>query len=276
MVHPEPQPSVQADAHSGESEGALASATAVRVYSFAESPSLGGVLQAVSSRQWLEPSRYSPDRAIAELHGQALPIFRDVGFPDIRSHRKPPGRYDPYYPDPSYWNRMISWRATGDRQQADEPIASVRCMGLSPEAVARRADRYESQILSLAIEHKVSASLIKAVITEESCFNKSAVSPVGAIGLMQLMPDTATWLKVKDPQNPAENLAAGVRYLASLRERFQTLDLTLAAYNAGPGNVRKFNGIPPFPETQSYVTKVMGHYRRYVVATRLASRQGVE
>jgi soluble lytic murein transglycosylase-like protein len=89
---------------------------------------------------------------------------------------------------------------------------------------------------------------------------------------MQLMPETAQWLKVKDPLDPADNLRAGVRYIGALIEQFDTLELALAAYNAGPGNVRRYKGVPPFAETQAYVQKVKAHYRRYVVANQIASR----
>ena len=109
-------------------------------------------------------------------------------------------------------------------------------------------------------------------MTVESCFNSQALSPVGAQGLMQLMPDTAQWLKVTDPLDPSDNLRAGVRYIAALQEQFDTLDLALAAYNAGPGNVRRYKGVPPFAETQAYVQKVKANYRRYLAVTQIASR----
>ncbi|MCL4151092.1 UNVERIFIED_CONTAM: hypothetical protein GTU68_031876 [Idotea baltica] len=141
-------------------------------------------------------------------------------------------------------------------------------MGLSPQSVAKRAKKYDSKIFELAVKHNVSASLVKAVIAKESCFNPKARSHVGAIGLMQLMPATAKWLKVKQPQNPDQNLAAGVRYLAQLKKRFGSNELALAAYNAGPGNVDRYNGIPPFAETQNYVHDVMYFYRGYVATTR--------
>ena len=113
---------------------------------------------------------------------------------------------------------------------------------------------------------------MKAIVAKESCFDSEALSRVGAQGLMQLMPDTAQWLKVTDPLDPEENLRAGVRYIASLREQFGTLDLALAAYNAGPGNVRRYKGVPPFAETESYVQMVKAYYRRYAAANMLAAR----
>jgi len=142
-------------------------------------------------------------------------------------------------------------------------------MGLSPIAVANRAKRYNPMIKSLAHQHRVSVNLVKAVIAAESCYDENAVSRVGALGLMQLMPATAEWLKAGDPLLPEENLKAGIRYLALLNERFPDRRLVLAAYNAGPGKVRRYGGIPPYRETRNYVKRVMAHYRRYTVAARL-------
>jgi len=244
---------------------------ASRPSSFAESATLDAVLGHVSSRRWLTPSMYSPDRAIADLRSPTRG-FHGVGFPDIRTHKRAAQKRYPSTSNPGHWARMISWRTPKGTVAIPEPIAYVHCMGLSPQAVARRADRYDPLILTLAMEYDVSASLIKAVITVESCFNNKALSPVGAQGLMQLMPETANWLKVRDPHDPEDNLRAGVRYLASLQEQFDSLELALAAYNAGPGNVRRYKGVPPFTETQAYVRKVQAHYRRYVAATRFAAR----
>jgi len=193
--------------------------------------------------------------------------FSGVGFPHIESSNRPAvKRYKPF-------SQMIAYRQIGDDASRNQPIPHLRCMGLSPKSVARRADRYHRTILSLAIEYEISASLVMAVITEESCFNPKAVSPAGAIGLMQLMPATAKWLKVRNPRNPEQNLRGGIRYLAMMREKFGNNELALAAYNAGPGSVRKYGGVPPFRETQGYVVRVQQHYRRYVAATRLASQR---
>ena len=222
-------------------------------------PTLGGV----DSRTWLRPLADSrkPDY-LASVLGQ----FDGVGFPEIRTY--PRARRSPFAP-PGPWAPLVEWRTMPGEQIVVEPIAKVRCMGLTPKAVARRADRYRDLIYAYAEQYDISAQLIKAVITEESCFNNKALSSVGAQGLMQLMPDTATWLKVKDPHDPADNLRGGVRYLASLQKEFDTLELALAAYNAGPGNVRRYNGVPPFAETKAYVVKVQANYRRYKAAHRL-------
>ncbi len=252
-------------------QDAVIKVPATRTHSYAKTPSLDTVLGGVSSRRWLKSAQYSPDYARGHQQLRVPNQFHGIGFPDVRSHRTRLHKTSKPH-STSSWNRMISWRTPHENADQPEPIAYVRCMGLSANAVARRAQHYDALIVSLAVEFDVSASLIKAVITEESCFNNEALSPVGAQGLMQLMPETADWLKVRDPYDPSDNLRAGVRYLASLSQQFDTLELVLAAYNAGPGNVRRYNGVPPFAETRAYVRKVQAHYRRYVVATRLAAR----
>ncbi len=190
-------------------------------------------------------------------------MLATLGFPHIETNKRPDAqRYKPY-------KQLVSFNAN----ENGEIVPHIKCMGLSPKRVAIRAKQYEADIIKLALKHNVSASLVKAVIAKESCYNAKARSHVGAIGLMQLMPETAKWLKVKQPENPAQNLAAGVKYLAQLRKRFGSNELALAAYNAGPGNVERYNGIPPFAETQNYVQDVMHFYRGYVETTRFVNAQ---
>ncbi|MBW0435092.1 lytic transglycosylase domain-containing protein [Leptospira yasudae] len=106
-------------------------------------------------------------------------------------------------------------------------------------------------------------SLVQSVIKAESGFKANAVSPKGAIGLMQLMPSTANLLGVDDPSDPAENVAGGTKFLSDLLSKYKNLDHALAAYNAGPGAVDKYGGIPPYKETQKYVEKVKKYYKDF-------------
>lgn len=109
-----------------------------------------------------------------------------------------------------------------------------------------------------ANQYGVPVDLAIAVAQQESGLNPNATSGAGAQGVMQLMPTTAKWLGVTDSFDPAQNIDAGVRYLSKLYNQFGDWTLALAAYNAGPGNVSKYGGVPPFQETQNYVTSIMG------------------
>ena len=121
----------------------------------------------------------------------------------------------------------------------------------------------EGIIQGQAKAQNVDASLIKAVVKAESGFNPNAVSPVGAQGLMQLMPGTANGLGVQDSFNPLQNVAGGTKYLKNLVEKYHSVPLGLAAYNAGPGAVDKYGGIPPYKETQNYVKKVLQYQQQF-------------
>ena len=121
-----------------------------------------------------------------------------------------------------------------------------------------KSEPYEQLISTHATTHGVSADLVRAVIQAESAFNPRAVSVKGAMGLMQLMPETAKEYGVLDAFNPSQNIRAGVAYLKSLLVKYsQNVELALAAYNAGPGAVKKYGGtVPPFRETRNYVAKI--------------------
>jgi soluble lytic murein transglycosylase len=126
---------------------------------------------------------------------------------------------------------------------------------------------YEELIRSTSGRHNVDADLIRAVIKAESDFRPNARSRKGAMGLMQLMPETARLHNVADAYDPSENVDGGVRHLRMLLERYQgDLQLSLAAYNAGSAAVEKHGGIPPFAETREYVRRVLRFYESYRVA----------
>ncbi len=131
-------------------------------------------------------------------------------------------------------------------------------VGSAPPPYLQLRRDWEPLVGPIAQRYGLDTDLVLRVIQAESGGNPNAVSPKGAIGLMQLMPETARALGISDPFDPAQNIEGGVRYLRHLIDQFGDIRLALAAYNAGPGNVRRYGGIPPFPETQRYVERVLG------------------
>ncbi|MEB2346773.1 MAG: lytic transglycosylase domain-containing protein [Deltaproteobacteria bacterium] len=122
---------------------------------------------------------------------------------------------------------------------------------------------YDALIERAALRHGVPAALVKAVVKTESNFQRHAVSSKGAQGLMQLMPATAADLGVEDAFSAEENVTGGTRYLRAMLDRYGDWKQALAAYNAGPGAVDQYGGIPPYQETRQYVERVLQYYRRY-------------
>jgi soluble lytic murein transglycosylase len=132
------------------------------------------------------------------------------------------------------------------------------------EDAAAAATQYDAIIRSASRFHGIDFFLIKAIIRAESSFNPRAVSRKGARGLMQIMPENFEMLQIKDPFDPHQNIMGGAYYFRRLLDRYEgKLALTLAAYNAGPTMVDRYQSIPPFPETQDYVEKVLRYYRSY-------------
>ena len=127
-------------------------------------------------------------------------------------------------------------------------------------------DRFANIIQAAGQRNRLDPALLDAVIGRESGFRPDVVSSAGAVGLMQLMPSAARELGVSDPFDPAQNVEGGAKYLRSLLDRYGgRLDLALAAYNAGPGAVDHFGGVPPYKETQEYVSAIMSGYRAAVL-----------
>lgn len=122
-------------------------------------------------------------------------------------------------------------------------------------------DQIMSMIEDTSAKYGVDSKLVKALVQQESGFNPNAKSKVGALGLMQLMPSTAKGLGVKDAMDPQQNIEGGVKYLKSMLDRFHgNTILALAAYNAGPNAVSKYDGVPPYKETQNYVKSILKNY----------------
>jgi len=145
----------------------------------------------------------------------------------------------------------------------DFDVISFHCYACNPNSrVNWRTtplflSRYQTEIKTTADEYGVDPALVRAVIHAESAFNEKALSPVGAQGLMQLMPGTALEVGVQNAMVAAENIRGGVTYLAKMLERFKgDIRLATAAYNAGPGAVSRYGGIPPYAETKAYVERV--------------------
>lgn len=146
---------------------------------------------------------------------------------------------------------------------------SVRLAPLSPPCVGGTVWQpvgtpWQQLIVQTAEKHGVDPALALAVAKAESHFDPKAVSPKGAMGIMQLMPQTAKSLGVADPFDPAQNIDGGIRYLRQLLERFNgNIVLAIAAYNAGPNAVRRYGGVPPYPETQAFVRKVLTYWHQF-------------
>ena len=137
-----------------------------------------------------------------------------------------------------------------------EPVAAEAATAVEP-GEGLTMGPYGEIITAMAETHGVDPLLVRALIQVESGDKPRARSNKGAMGLMQLMPSTARLYNVRNPYDPKANIAAGVKHLKSLLDRFRTVDLALAAYNAGEGAVEKFNGIPPYRETRDYVSRIL-------------------
>ncbi len=183
-------------------------------------------------------------------HAGQIYMYKDSNGSTLLTNRKSADRSltkvkVTYYPE----SNIHSYRNWGNSEASVLPSYS------------RNKNAFDHIIQQAAQQHGVSEGLIKAVMHTESGFNVNARSPVGAQGLMQLMPATARRFNVSNAYDPHENIMAGAKYLAWLLKRFNgNTTLALAGYNAGEGNVAKYGGVPPFRETQDYVRRVTSRY----------------
>lgn len=194
------------------------------------------------------------------------PSSASVSWDQIYVYEKPDG--DHVITGKKMHNKGFSLVKTYRAKKIAKIVSSVtpkkkkgsRC-GL--QQIKKKAAAYKHTIAMYSKMYKVDQALVMAIIKNESCFKVKAKSRVGAIGLMQLMPSTAKYLNVSNPWNPRQNIQGGVKYIAEMLTLFAgNKRLALAAYNAGPANVRKYKGIPPFKETRTYVARVMNDYKK--------------
>ena len=187
---------------------------------------------------------------MSETYAGQIYTYQDGNGATLLTNRKQSGAHltkikATYYPD----SNIHSYHNWGGSESAVLPSYS------------RNKDAFNQIIHQAAQQHGVAEGLIKAVMHTESGFNTNARSPVGAQGLMQLMPATAKRFNVGNAYDPQQNILGGAKYLSLLLKRYGgNTNLALAAYNAGEGNVDKYGGIPPFRETQDYVRRVLSRY----------------
>lgn len=144
-----------------------------------------------------------------------------------------------------------------------ESNAPVKTTGIGFNCAPLPGDQIDGLVSDAARRHAVSSDLLRAVIRQESGGYPCAVSPVGAQGLMQLMPDTAQHLRIRNPIDPRQSVDGGARYLRELLDRYGgDVERALGAYNAGPGAVDKYGGVPPYAETQGYVANILNWLTR--------------
>ncbi len=180
--------------------------------------------------------------------GIGLLVYASLATADVYKYVDPSGQV--YYSDkPRHSRYKLIIRTTNSRRQR-QSLATKRAL-------------YSPLIEKIAKKYDLEPALLHAVIRAESSYNPRAVSPKGAVGLMQLMPETARRYGVEDRHDPAKNIDAGSRYLRDLIDTFGDIKLAVAAYNAGEAAVRKYgNRIPPYRETRHYVSRVLNFYQR--------------
>jgi soluble lytic murein transglycosylase-like protein len=193
--------------------------------------------------------RFDGDTIVVQLRGGGEMTFNRQLVSKIAPDEVP-------YPAPPESAQALSREAGGPLAEVQAPDAFAQGYGGQTKLDERSLEVYASIIDRVSAQQGVDAQIVKAVIQVESGYQARARSPKGAVGLMQLMPATARQYGLRNPYDAARNIEAGTRYLGSLLQRFE-LPLALAAYNAGEAAVRRFGGIPPYPETQAYVARIL-------------------
>jgi hypothetical protein len=187
-----------------------------------------------------EPNSFTSDPS--KLGSSDVSLVNDLTLPEISN------TVTPMVPGLKAGNNSLGWIGK-------VPLSNV------PAAGQISSKKYDDIIEKASRLYQVPAKLIRSVIQHESSFNPNAVSRTGASGLMQLMPGTARAMGAENTLDPEQNILAGTKYLRQLMDKYdENIHYTLAAYNAGPGNVDKYGGIPPFKETQNYVRKVASSF----------------
>ena len=151
--------------------------------------------------------------------------------------------------------------ATGQSSTTESADTAATTSSTTSSTATPATGDFAALINQAAKKYNVNPNLVQAVVKAESNFNPSAVSSAGALGLMQLMPATAAGLGVSNALDPAQNIEGGVKFLSQLLTHYNgNVKLAVAAYNAGQGAVDRYNGVPPYQETQTYVDRVLGYY----------------
>ncbi len=186
-------------------------------------------------------------------HAGNMYIYKDQGGQVLLTNVSPSGNFEKF-------NKKVKTTYYKDSNNYNNSSASTD-YGTSTASSSGSRNSYDTYIRASAARHGVDPGLMKAMMHTESAFNPNARSPVGAQGLMQLMPATARRFNVSNPWSPADNIEGSAKYIAWLMRRFNNnVEFAIAGYNAGEGNVDKYGGIPPFKETRNYVKKVMSRY----------------